>query len=43
VNDEGRPYAFVSAAQLLEDFFAEVEKLCEAQGISTEVLNDKET
>ena len=43
VNDEGRPYAFVSAAQLLDDFFAEVEMLCEAQGISTEVVDDKET
>ncbi len=41
-NDEGRPYAFVSAAQLLEDFFAEVEKLCEARGISTEVVDDEE-
>ena len=43
VNDEGRPYAFVSAAKLLEDFFTEVEKLCETQGISTEVVDDKET
>ena len=43
VNDEGRPYAFLSAAQLLEDFFTEVENLCEAQDISTEVVDDKET
>jgi len=43
VHDEGRPYAFVSAAKLLEDFFTEVEKLCEAQSISTEVVDDKET
>ena len=42
VDDEGRPYAFVSAAQLLDDFFCEVEKLCEVQGISTEVVEDKE-
>jgi Family of unknown function (DUF6516) len=41
-NDEGRPYAFVSAAQLLEDFFTEVEKLCKAQSILTEVVDDKE-
>lgn len=42
-NDEGRPYTFVSAAQLLDDFFAEVESICEAQGISTAVVDDKET
>lgn len=42
-NDEGRPYTFVSAAQLLDDFFVEVERICEAQGISTEVVDDKET
>jgi len=42
-NDEGRPYTFVSAAQLLDDFFAEVERICEAQGISTEVVDEKET
>ena len=43
INDEGRPYIFVSAAQLLDDFFSEVEKICEAQSISTEVVDDKET
>ncbi len=42
INDEGRPYAFVSVEKLLVDFFAEVEQLCEAQGISTEVVDDKE-
>ena len=42
VNDEGRPYTFVSAAKLLDDFFTEVEKICEKQGISTEVVDDKE-
>ena len=42
INDEGRPYTFVSAEQLLEDFFAEVEKTCEEQGIATEVVEDKE-
>ena len=41
-NDEGRPYAFISAEQLLEDFFTEVERICETQGISTEVVTDKE-
>jgi hypothetical protein len=28
---------------LLEDFFAEVENICEAQSISIEVAEDKET
>ena len=43
VDDEGRPYTFVSVEQLLEDFFNEVEKICAAQDISAEVVNDKET
>jgi hypothetical protein len=42
-TDEGRPYTFVSAEQLLEDFFTEVEKTCAVQGISTEVVDDKDT
>jgi hypothetical protein len=42
-HDEGRPYTFVSPAQLLEDFFTEVEKVCAAQNISTDVVGDKET
>jgi len=42
VNDEGRPYAFESVEKLLDDFFAEVEKICKVQGISTEVVEDKE-
>lgn len=42
VDDEGCPYTFVSLEQLLEDFFTEVEKICKAQGISTEVVDDKE-
>lgn len=41
-NDEGRPYAFVSPAQLLEDFFTEVERICGVLNISTEVVDDKE-
>lgn len=41
-NDGGRPYTFVSSAQLLDDFFAEVEKICKAHGISTEVVDEKE-
>jgi hypothetical protein len=43
INDEGCPYAFVSAGQLLEDFFAEVEKICIAQNIATEIVDEKET
>lgn len=41
-NDEGRPYTFITAEQLLEDFFTEVEKICEIQDISTEAVDDKE-
>src|ERR1017187_8910112 len=37
IYDEGRPYLFVSVTQLLEDFFTEVERICEAQGISSDV------
>ena len=43
INDEGRPYTFITAEQLLEDFFTEVERICVKQGISTEVVDDKET
>ena len=43
INDEGRPYTFVSVEQLLEDYFSEVERICKEQGISTEVVNEKET
>jgi hypothetical protein len=42
-TDEGRPYSFVSVSQLLEDFFTGVERICEASGIPTEVVNEKET
>lgn len=42
-DDEGRPCAFVSVEQLLEDFFAGVEMTCAELGISTEVVEDKET
>jgi len=43
INDEGRPYTFISVEQLIEDFFTEVEKQCESLGISTEVVDEKET
>lgn len=42
VDDEGHPYTFVSVEQLLEDFFTKVQKICDEQGISTEVTDDKE-
>lgn len=42
INDEGRPYTFITVEQLLENFFTEVEKVCEKHGISTEVVDDKE-
>ena len=41
-TDEGRPYAFVSVTQLLEDYFAEVERICDELGISAEVVDEKE-
>lgn len=43
INDEGRPYTFVSVEELIADFFAEVERVCQEQGISSEVVDDKET
>jgi hypothetical protein len=43
IKDEGRPYTFITVEQLLEDFYTEVEKICLKQGISTEVVDDKET
>lgn len=43
IRDEGRPYTFVTAEKLLEDFFTEVGKICDMQGISTEIVEDKET
>lgn len=36
------PYAFVSAAQLITDFFEKVEKHCEACGVSSEFIVDDE-
>lgn len=32
-NDPGRPYAFVSAEQLVDDFFDEVERVLKQKGI----------
>jgi hypothetical protein len=32
-TDEGRPYAFKDAEQLIDDFFDEVERILEARGV----------
>lgn len=34
-SDKGRPYAFRSAPELLEDFFREVERVLGERGVST--------
>lgn len=37
-NDPGRPYRFVSAEQLVDDFFDEVERVLTSQGIELVVI-----
>ena len=37
-TDEGRPYAFVSAEQLVADFFAEVRRVLTERGVSETVV-----
>jgi Family of unknown function (DUF6516) len=41
-TDEGRPYAFKDAEALINDFFAEVERVLKEHGVPFEVLDDKE-
>lgn len=43
-EDPGRPYAFTTADQLLEDFFAEVRRVLNERGIAEDVVRttDKE-
>ena len=41
-QDAGRPYQFVSAVQLLEDFFDEVERILEELGVAFEIVADRE-
>lgn len=41
-GDEGRPYEFVSVEQLLEDFFREVERVLQADGVAFEIVEEKE-
>jgi hypothetical protein len=42
-NDEGRPYAFTTAATLIFDFFAEVGRVLTARGIPVDVVKTGET
>jgi hypothetical protein len=39
-DDEGRPYPFSSADQLLTDFFAEVQRILTELGVDDTVLRD---
>ena len=38
-TDEGRPYAFVSAEQLVADFFAEVRRVLTERGVPETVVH----
>ncbi len=38
-NDKGRPYKFVDADTLLQDFFREAERVLKKRGISTDVVD----
>jgi hypothetical protein len=40
VGDIGRPYSFVSADQLLADFFAEVRRTLKERGVSEETVSE---
>ncbi len=40
--DEGRPYTFVSADRLLEDFFREVRRVLDERGLSDAVVGVEE-
>lgn len=42
VDDEGRPYAFSTVEKLLDDFFAEVERVLSEEGVAFEVIEEKE-
>jgi hypothetical protein len=41
-TDEGRPYAFISADRLLEDFFREVKRVLDERGLSDTVVRVEE-
>ena len=40
-NDPGRPYKFVSAEQLIDDFFDEIERVLNERGIPLVVIADE--
>lgn len=40
MGDSGRPYSFVSADQLLADFFSEVGRVLEERGISDDIVSE---
>lgn len=42
-RDPGRPYTFIDAATLIDDFFAEVERILAAHGLDTSVLEVRDT
>jgi hypothetical protein len=41
-DDPGRPYEFVSVEKLLEDFFAEAERILREQGVDFEIVDEQE-
>lgn len=41
-GDRGRPYVFKSAEQLLDDFFAEVERILAERSVPFDVVTDVE-
>lgn len=42
-KDEGRPYAFTTADQLLADFFAEVDRELATRGVGNAVIGESDT
>jgi len=40
-EDEGRPYDFIDAESLLNDFFDELERILAELGVSLQVVSDK--
>jgi hypothetical protein len=42
-DDEGRPYRFTTADQILADFFAEVQRVLASRGVADTVISDGET
>jgi len=40
-NDPGRASAFTDAATLIEDFFAEVERILRERGVSIDLVTDE--